>query len=72
MTADRYFRQHICMLLISICRGGFLKFSQGLLLVFVWRVDEDSLSLRHQLLMQRYEKGGNDDGTDLHSVGESV
>ena len=63
---------HICMLLISICRGGFLKFSQGLWLVFVWRVGEDGLSLRHELLMQRYEKDVNSDSADLHNGWESV
>lgn len=60
------------MLLISICRGGFLKFPQGLWLVFVWRVGEDGLSLQHQLLMQRYEKDVNSDSADLHNGGESV
>jgi len=40
-------------------------FSQGLLLVFVWRVGEDGLSLRHELYVVRYEKESNDDGTDV-------
>lgn len=40
-------------------------FSQGLLLVFVWKVGEDGLSLRQIINKERYEKGGNDDGTDL-------
>ena len=47
-------------------------FSQGLLLVFAWRIWAEVLSLRHKLYVVRYEKGGNDDGTDLHSGGESV
>jgi len=44
---------------------GGKKISQALLLDFVWKVGEDALSLRHELLMQRYEEDSNNDGTDV-------